>query len=418
MHHRSPGFFAALRWGVYLSAGICAYAVLVQFALKPMHAREQGQEVFGFLNGLDRVLQAPGLKAGMYIGELHPAGHLPFRVWLFAVAFNALFYFSAGSLLECFWLWIRGDLAQSRVSRISRSKSDGNAEVQRLTRRGFLLCGMKLAGGGVLGGIGYSLVVEARWFEISRRTFPLPDLHPALDGLQIVHLTDIHHGPWLSRAYVRDVVETANGLKPDMFLLTGDYVHQSPAYIEPVVEELGKLRPKIGTLAVLGNHDWWEDAALFRREFGRVGIPLLDNTRCILTPERKLVPKGREGLAIAGVGDLWEDRLDYQAALADLPEHMPRLLLSHNPDVAEEQRFIRGGHRVDLMLSGHTHGGQIFIPFLGTPIIPSYYGQKYAQGLVQGPVCPVYVCRGLGMTVLPLRCGVKPEMAVIELRRA
>jgi len=163
MHHRSPGFFAALRWGVYLSAGICAYAVLVQFALKPMHAREQGQEVFGFLNGLDRVLQAPGLKAGMYIGELHPAGHLPFRVWLFAVAFNALFYFSAGSLLECFWLWIRGDLAQSRVSRISRSKSDGNAEVQRLTRRGFLLCGMKLAGGGVLGGIGYSLVVEARW---------------------------------------------------------------------------------------------------------------------------------------------------------------------------------------------------------------------------------------------------------------
>jgi len=197
-----------------------------------------------------------------------------------------------------------------------------------------------------------------------------------------------------------------------MFLLTGDYVHQSPAYIEPVVEELGKLRPKIGTLAVLGNHDWWEDAALFRREFGRVGIPLLDNTRCILTPERKLVPKGREGLAIAGVGDLWEDRLDYQAALADLPEHMPRLLLSHNPDVAEEQRFIRGGHRVDLMLSGHTHGGQICLPG-GIPVLTDCPApRRLARGAWRFEDMHGYTSVGCGYSIIDARFHCLPEVTV------
>jgi predicted MPP superfamily phosphohydrolase len=95
---------------------------------------------------------------------------------------------------------------------------------------------------------------------------------------------------------------------------------------------------------------------------------------------------------------------------------MPRLLLSHNPDVAEEKAFVGSGLRVDLMVSGHTHGGQIYIPGLGAPFVPSRYGQKYAQGLVQGPTCPVFVCRGLGLSTLPLRVGVPPEIAVLELR--
>src|SRR5262249_36107043 len=93
-------------------------------------------------------------------------------------------------------------------------------------------------------------------------------------------------------------------------------------------------------------------------------------------------------------------------------------LLSHNPDVAEEPGLVRGGRRVDLMLSGHTHGGQIRLPFLGTPVVPSRYGQKYAQGLIAGPVCPVFVSRGIGVALLPLRLGVTPEIAVLEFRVA
>jgi predicted MPP superfamily phosphohydrolase len=97
---------------------------------------------------------------------------------------------------------------------------------------------------------------------------------------------------------------------------------------------------------------------------------------------------------------------------------MPRLLLSHNPDAAEDPRFLRARHRVDLMLSGHTHGGQVRLPVVGAPVIPSKYGQKYAAGLVQGPRCPVYVSRGLGLSGLPVRFGVPPEIVLFELQRA
>jgi predicted MPP superfamily phosphohydrolase len=97
---------------------------------------------------------------------------------------------------------------------------------------------------------------------------------------------------------------------------------------------------------------------------------------------------------------------------------MPRVLLSHNPDVAEENEFLASGYRVDLMLSGHTHGGQVRLPGIGTPVTNSVYGQKYAAGLVDGPVCPVYVSRGLGMTAMPIRFACRPEIAVIELRCA
>ena len=136
----------------------------------------------------------------------------------------------------------------------------------------------------------------------------------------------------------------------------------------------------------------------------------------MLTPERRLVPAADAGLAVAGVGDLWEDRQDYQRALGGLPGSMPRLLLSHNPDLAEQAEFIRSGLRVDLMLSGHTHGGQVRLPGLGAPISSSRFGQKYSQGLVEGPVCRVFVCRGIGVSAFPLRLGVPPEIAVLELQ--
>ena len=136
-----------------------------------------------------------------------------------------------------------------------------------------------------------------------------------------------------------------------------------------------------------------------------------------MTPDRKLSRDQPGGLCVAGVGDLWEGNPDYAAALNGVPAGHPRLLLSHNPDAAESRRPPAAGqYRVDLMLSGHTHGGQIRLPGLGTPMIPILYGQKYASGLVEGPACTVYVSRGIGTTVMPLRLGVRPEIAVIELK--
>jgi predicted MPP superfamily phosphohydrolase len=279
--------------------------------------------------------------------------------------------------------------------------------------------GVRLAAGGVGAVWAYSFLIETRWFEVTRRTIPLRGLPASLDGLRIVQVTDIHHGPTLSLDYVRRVVDATNALDPDLILLTGDYVYRSPVYIEPVVAELSRLRGRGGVIGVLGNHDWWHDAARTRRAFADIKVPLIDNDRLFLTPDRTLVrrpPAAGEGLCVAGVGDYMEDVIRCDDALGGVPDAMPRLLLSHNPDVAEDTRLK--DHRVDLMLCGHTHGGQCWVPGIGTPITASRFGSKYARGLVNGPFCDVFTSRGIGTTVLPLRFAIRPEISVIEFRRA
>ncbi len=142
----------------------------------------------------------------------------------------------------------------------------------------------------------------------------------------------------------------------------------------------------------------------------KAGCQILTNQSLVLTRSRGLARSG-EGLWLCGLDDLWAGKPKLVATLASIPANQPRLVLSHNPDVAEEQF----GARVDLMLSGHTHGGQVRIPTLGTPILPSRYGQKYASGLVQAPEYPVYVSRGVGSSGLPVRFGVPPEVTLFQL---
>ncbi len=250
---------------------------------------------------------------------------------------------------------------------------------------------------------------------ISMYEMDIIDLHPGLNGLRIVQLTDIHHGPWLPIEFVEAVVEKTNNLKPDIVALTGDYVVNSPRYIKPVVDALKKLTPHIATVAVLGNHDWWEGGQAIVDAFEKAKIPLLDNKRLMLTPDRKLVPDARQGLCLAGVGDPWADKVDFDAALADVPGHMPRILLSHNPDCAEDRHFLKMRYRVDLMLSGHTHGGQVCFPGNRQPVLPKIRKNKSARGLVFGPQCPVYISRGIGTAGVPLRLGADPEIAVFDL---
>jgi predicted MPP superfamily phosphohydrolase len=395
-----------MRFGLATAALVAAYAVLVRIALEPWHARGRWQPLTGFLNGLNDLLQAPGVfiaqETRLPVG--YPA---TYPGWLWVLLANVPVYLLAGVL---------GRAAYSR-SKAAIARGEAPANIPRgkmITRRGVL----KLAGGGAAGLLGYGLLAEPRWFRVSRRELTLKGLPPELDGLRVVQLTDIHHGPWLSLAYVREVVEASNALEPDLVLLTGDYVHRSPAYVRPVVEALAGLRARIGVLGVFGNHDWKEDVGLMRRDFGKTDILLIDNGRRVLTSDRRLAAEARAGLALCGVDDLWWGRPDYGRALGGLPADMPRLLLAHNPDVAEERGLTRSGLRVDLMVSGHTHGGQVYLPFLGTPYLPSRYGQKYARGLVQGPACPVFVCRGIGTTTLPVRLGIPPEIAVLQFRVA
>lgn len=389
---------------------VCATIVFITFVVMPLHARGVMQPVLCWPARLNHLLELPG-RAVVYLlgGGLTRPGHVSTATWFLGFGFNTVFYLSLSAG------WYERRYAREWFRRRKTTPDSAPETPPDPSRRHFLKTGGMVAAAGVAGVAGWSFVVEPQLIGVSRRVFAVRGLHPSLAGLRIVHLTDIHLGPWSSPGFVEGVVRQTNALNPDVILLTGDYVHQSARYIGPVIELLAGLRPRIGMVGTLGNHDWWEDGPRAQREFRCVGIPLVDNARMFLTPDRRLVSEAGEGLCLAGVGDLWTDRVDFERALHDVPPSMPRLLLSHNPDVAEDARLSHPRHRVDLMLSGHTHGGQIRIPILGSPVVPSRYGQKYAQGLVQGPSCPVFISRGVGMTLLPLRLACPPEIAVIEL---
>jgi uncharacterized protein len=256
-----------------------------------------------------------------------------------------------------------------------------------------------------MGGAAYPFL-EARWCRVLRTTVGVPKLPTPFVGTTIAFLSDVHHGPHLSASYVRQAVALANALRPDIVALGGDYVERHRRYIAPGIAALGKLRARFGRFAVLGNHDVWEGRAESQAALAEAGITEVTNTGVWLE---------RDGarLRIGGVGDLWTDRQDPSAAIGNATDRDAVILLSHNPDYAEKLN----DPRVGLMLSGHTHGGQVVLPGLGAPIVPSAYGEKYLHGLVQGPSCRVFITRGVGTVSIPVRFRCQPEVALLTLTR-
>ncbi len=364
--------------------------------------------------------------------------------------------------IACVRVWYRKRTRPKRVAERENETPEaepaalietGHSTTQRHSRRAFLLDGT-IVSAAVLGGggVAHAALVGAWALTIRRYRVPVRGLPMRLDGLRLVQISDTHLGPRIPRSFIEQAVERALAMKPDLFVLTGDYVHMGRAHIEPAAELFRPLAAHgasaLGVIGVLGNHDFYADGPAMSRALQAVGVRMIDNDRVFLDAAvRKLtfLPPEGEGLCIAGLGDLLEDEIDPRRALRDVPVSMPRVVLAHNPDTAEapvvtgmaSKKFYpadpprpwwggnegggRGGTdsagRIDLMLSGHTHGGQIRVPLCGTPGIPSRFGQRYAHGLVQGPVCPVLISAGVGMSVLPVRVGVPPELVEVTLVR-
>lgn len=247
---------------------------------------------------------------------------------------------------------------------------------------------------------------ESGWVRIDRQTLPLARLPKSFDGFQIAFLADIHHGPFTSLDYVSAVVRTTLVLGPDLIVLGGDYSLKDRKYIRPCLDVLAALTAPYGVYGVLGNHDYWHGVADTRAGLKAAHVEELTNTGV-------WVRRGSDRFRLAGVDDLWTGRADVTAALGDATREDACLLVSHNPDLAEVLREPRVG----LMLSGHTHGGQVVFPS-GAPFVPSRYGQKYLRGLVQAPETLVYVSRGLGTSGVPVRIASRPEINLITLKAA
>jgi predicted MPP superfamily phosphohydrolase len=312
------------------------------------------------------------------------------------------------ALLTCLFLepilrWIERPL--------KRPELDPEKAARGVTRRALLLTGGALAGSSLMAG--YSFLIERKNFQLHAYRLFLANLPVGLEGLRVVVMADLHCGPVNRPGDLLPAIRMANRCKPDLILLPGDFVHVSKNYFAEAAEliELLQCRLPGGILMSWGNHDHWNDVEAARSTLSQTQGQIVVQDRRLLQPDRTFSSSGR-GLWIAGVDDLWDGKPDVPGVLRGIPRDQPRLLLAHNPDTAERQAC----RRLDLMLSGHTHGGQIHIPLVGTPIVPSRYGQKYASGFVQGPSYPVYVTRGLGVGGLPVRLGVPPEVTFFELQ--
>jgi predicted MPP superfamily phosphohydrolase len=268
------------------------------------------------------------------------------------------------------------------------------------------------------------LAAWAFWLEpastvVRRVSLAVPKWHAEHKGLKVALLTDLHVGaPHMSLARLREVVARVNEETPDLVIITGDFVIGGPqdeggerggvlggTFIEPepLAEELKALRAPLGVFAVLGNHDWWYDGERVARALGGAGLKVLEN-------EAVRIERGGRAFWLGGVADLWTRRPDVHGMLRQVSSDDPVILFTHNPDI-----FPGVPARVSLTVAGHTHGGQVSLPFVGRPVVPSKFGQRYAFGHVVEGGRHLFVSGGVGTSIIPVRFRVPPEIVILRL---
>ena len=245
-------------------------------------------------------------------------------------------------------------------------------------------------------------LAEADSLTVEQIEIHLKRLPKMLDGFRVVHLSDIHHSPFTSLEHISRAVEIANQLEPDMFVLTGDFVSHEREYIKPMAQAMGLLKSEFGTFACLGNHDHRTDPEMVTNSLRQ------ENIRVLINEGFRFAPRGAS-LWLCGVDDYSVGQPDLRATLrGSFPDEM-KILLAHNPKSLN--RAARAG--IDLMFSGHTHGGQVKLRDDEKRILTR---RKFANGLYRRKDTQIYITRGIGTVVLPVRFGCPPEIYLIELK--
>jgi predicted MPP superfamily phosphohydrolase len=290
----------------------------------------------------------------------------------------------------------------------------------KLKRRDFLKYSFRGIVAATLGKGYYN--TTSNQIELVRLPVKINNLPASLQGLKIGLLTDLHSSYIVSNKLLRAAGQLIMSEKPDVIVMTGDYISGSTKFLSGSVGEFKKehligccnalshLKAPLGIYGVLGNHDEWsgpeavkEICETFTKQIGMVWL----RNRSI---ELK---KGGSSFHLLGVDDYWAPSCSLANACKGTGAETIKILLSHNPDINDDITLSR--ERIDLVLSGHTHGGQIVLPFLGQPVMPSKFGQKYRAGLVRDGDRQTYISRGVGCLLAPIRLNCLPEATVLTL---
>lgn len=255
----------------------------------------------------------------------------------------------------------------------------------------------------------YAKKIEPNWIEVVPIQLTIPHLAPAFADFKIVQISDLHISKFMTEQRLNKIIQLVNQQQPDAIAFTGDLITQDTNFDpQKLAPQLTQLKPKWATLAVLGNHDHWrQDIAFLKRTFSQNNITLLNN-------QVYLIEDGSQQLAIAGIDDPYWGEPNLAQTIAQIPENVLAILLVHEPDYID---ISAKTHKFILQLSGHSHGGQVRIPWLAPLVLP-YKGRKYFAGLNQVEGTYAYTNRGLGMTGIPMRFGSRPEITVFTLHPA
>ncbi len=256
----------------------------------------------------------------------------------------------------------------------------------------------------------WGFFIEPNRLVVNQQSIQIDTWPTELSGLRIALIADLHTGGWfIDENKLRLIVDRTNQLNPDLVVLLGDYVAPNSWHsrrVEPEITAgvLKDLRAPLGVYAVLGNHDWWYNGAKVRRAFEQNGIPVLEDEVVEIRWRDK-------SFWLAGLADLWTRPQQIDETIAKAPPGSTMIALTHNPDI-----FPRLPPNVPLLLAAHTHGGQVSIPLIGTPIVPSRFGSKYTAGHVFENGHHMFVTTGIGTSILPVRFRVPPEIVVLTVK--
>jgi len=256
----------------------------------------------------------------------------------------------------------------------------------------------------------WAFVIEPASLRVSEYTIEVPGWPEEFPDLKVAIIADLHVGsPFIDLDKVKKVVDLTNAQSPDLILMQGDFVIRGVIggkFVEPVetARVLSGLRAPLGVWGVLGNHDWWHNQREVRDAIESVGIPML---------EEAAVPLQHNGepFWLVGISDYYEGPHLVNQAFRGVPEGATFLAMTHTPDL-----FVEYPKKKGLLVASHTHGGQVYLPFLGRPIVPSRYGERFASGLIIEEGRHMFVATGIGTSIIPVRFRVPPEISILYLR--